>query len=118
MSNKLRDIVYEIQYKLDLTLEQVAEKIDYAPTYLSKAMAKGVEGKLLATLKRVFADVLDKEDRKVSDQTKIEVFEELIPIIVTELAALKAEKTGDPIESIVMKIYKAAEEKKRNREAE
>ena len=58
MSNKLRDIVYEIQYKLDFTLEQVAEKVGYSGPYISRAMAKGVEGKLLATLKYAMKRIL------------------------------------------------------------
>ncbi len=110
MSNKLRDIVYEIQYKLDLTLEQVAEKIGYDRTYLSKAINKGVEGKLLATLKRVFADVLDKEKPTVTIEDKAKAYDALLAILATEVAALKADRTGEPVQSILRKIYKSAED--------
>lgn len=118
MSKNLRDIIYEIQYKLDLTLEQIAERIGYTRQHLSRAIKNGTKGKLLETIKREFADILDTEEHDVSDQTKIEVIQELIPIIISDLAALKADKTGEPVQSLIMKYYKAAEENRKNRDKE
>lgn len=110
MSNKLKEIIYEIQYKQNLTLEEIAKKIGYAPTYLSKAMNKGVEGKLLAALLSEFSGILDKAKPKVSLSDKAQVYDALLSILATEVAALKSDRTGEPVQSIIRKIYKAAED--------
>ena len=71
--------------------------------------------KLLDLLKREFESEVDfsmiqKRQSSIPEKDKVKTFEALIPIIVAELAALKAERTGQPVQSEIMKLYKAAED--------
>lgn len=115
MHKEIRDIIYEIQYKLDLTLEQIAERIGYTRQHLSRAIKNGTKGKLLEIIKREFADILDAENLSVPDSIKAESIEELIKIIVGEIATMKAVKTGNPVHTEIMRLYKAAENNRKNK---
>lgn len=60
MSNSLKNIVSDIQYRLNLSQEQIAERIGYSRPYLTKAIKAGADGKLLETIKREFPEIAQK----------------------------------------------------------
>lgn len=110
MSNKLKDIIDEIQFKLNLTQEQIANRVGYSRPYLTIAIKNGTEGKIYEKLKREFENVLQNSTKIIPVKDKAIAYDALFSVLVAELAALKAEKTGEPIQSIIRKIYKAAED--------
>lgn len=74
LSKNINQIIAEIQYKLDLTQEQIADKIGYSRTRLSTAIKENATGKILEMLKMGFADVLDN-DTKVNETVQAAVEE-------------------------------------------
>ncbi len=46
--------------------------------------------------------------KEIPLKEKSKTYDNLIAILVAEVAALKADKTGEPLQSIIMKLYKAA----------
>lgn len=46
---------------------------------------------------------------EVSIDDNIKVHDSLFAVVIAEIAALKAEKTGEPVQSIIKRLYKAAE---------
>jgi hypothetical protein len=61
VSNKLRQIVKEIQFKKDLTIEQIAQKAGYTRVHLTKELKKESSPKVEAKLLEVFKDSLHND---------------------------------------------------------
>ena len=59
-TNELSVLLKKIQYKTGFTLTEIAEKIQYSRSYVSKAMKREpvAQRNVLGRLKEVFADVL------------------------------------------------------------
>jgi hypothetical protein len=57
-SNRLRQMVKEIQFKEDLTIEQIAEKAGYTRVHLTKELKKDSSPKVEAKLLEVFKESL------------------------------------------------------------
>jgi hypothetical protein len=55
-SNRLRQIIKEIQYKRDLTIGQIAEFAGYTRVHLTKELKKGKSPKVEAKLMEVFKE--------------------------------------------------------------
>lgn len=58
MSNKLANIIAEIQYRLNLSQEEIADRIGYSRPYLSNAIKKDAKGKILDTIMKEFAEIV------------------------------------------------------------
>ena len=67
MSNKIKEIVSEIQFRLDLTQEQIAERIGYSRPYLTNAINKNAGGKILDSLIKEFGEILQNVSRETSN---------------------------------------------------
>jgi predicted DNA-binding protein (UPF0251 family) len=57
MSNKLKELIAEIQFRYDLTQDDIAKRVGYSRPYLTDAIKKGVEGKILDKVQREFPEV-------------------------------------------------------------
>lgn len=70
MSNKLRDLVEEIQYKHKMTVAQVAKSIDYSRVHLTKEMAKD-SSPLTELLIAKYGETLQNVSRETEDDKSI-----------------------------------------------
>lgn len=59
MSNELKDLIDEIQYRSKLTQKQIAEKVGYTREYLSQAVRNNTKGKIITMLRKEFKDVIN-----------------------------------------------------------
>jgi hypothetical protein len=50
------------------------------------------------------------DTRKVSLSEKVKAHDALFSVLVSEIAALRSASTGEPVQSLIMKYYKAAED--------
>ncbi len=66
MSNQLRDLIKEIQFKTDKTLEIIAKEIGYSRAYLTNQISKGRNDRLKAILSNKYELEIKQ---KVSDET-------------------------------------------------
>lgn len=65
MSKKLRELVHDIQYTHDLTLEEVAKRIGRSRPYLSKVMNKEEENdEMYDLITRKFCEPTENQDAK------------------------------------------------------
>ena len=64
MSKALRDIIAEIQFRLKLTQEEIAERIGYSRPYLTNAIKNNSTGKILDTINREFSEILQYVPRE------------------------------------------------------
>ncbi len=58
LANELKEIVSEIQFRLKLSQDEIAQRIGYSRPHLTKAINNNLGGKILETLKREFQDIL------------------------------------------------------------
>lgn len=91
MSKNINQIVAEIQYKLNLTQEEIADKIGYSRTRLSTALKDNATGKILDMLKLGFADVLDNE-------TKVN---ETVHTTIADKKVIREPKKAETVESSI-----------------
>ena len=68
MTNKIENIVKEIQFKTDQSLEQIAATIGYSRPHLNKAKNSGVEGKVLEALKNKYKEILQNVPTPYTEQ--------------------------------------------------
>lgn len=74
MSNNLKEIVAEIQYKLNLSQEQIAERIGYSRPYLTNAIKNNTGGKIKDKIQREFKEILQivpRETKKADIKQKV-----------------------------------------------
>lgn len=118
MSNTLKEIVKEIQFRKNWTVEEVAKSIKYSRVHLTREMAKGDNKELIDLLKERHKDLLtvsnetpdDTKSIRVPEKDKQKAIDALISVLVTEVAGLKSTLTGENQELIIKKIYRAAED--------
>jgi transcriptional regulator with XRE-family HTH domain len=101
MSKNLSELIAEIQFRLDLTLEQIAERIGYARQHLAVSMKENAKGKILATVLKEFADVITPEGHTGE---KIAAQEAAIRVILDELITLRNLVTKEPTEQIALHL--------------
>lgn len=119
MSNKISEIVDEIQFRHKLTQEQIAKRIGYSRPYFTDAVKKGTSKKLISALSKEFPETVQK-DTYVSnvqiDPLISELVERLIRAEATSdvssslLAALYAERKGANVAKERLEIDKVCEE--------
>jgi transcriptional regulator with XRE-family HTH domain len=80
LSNKLADIIAEIQFKTKLTQEEIAERIGYSRPYLSNAIKKNAGGKVYQTIMKEFGEVL----QNVSFSNNEDEHKNADPVLETE----------------------------------
>jgi hypothetical protein len=61
LSKELETLLDEIQFKTQLTLEEIAQKIGYSRPWLNKQKKSGGGKKLVGILKEAFQDELQKD---------------------------------------------------------
>lgn len=70
-ANKLKDLVKEIQFRKDLTIEQIAESIGYSRVHLTKEIKKGgnktLEDLLLKKYNEILQNVANETENQVSE---------------------------------------------------
>jgi len=64
LSKTLKDIVAEIQFKLDLSHEEIAKRIKYSRPYLTAAIKENQDGKIRAKILNEFKDILVNDPSK------------------------------------------------------
>lgn len=67
MANEVEILLKEIQFKTGLSLEEIADKIEYSRPYLNNVKLKGGGEKIVGILKEKFAETLQKVSRATSD---------------------------------------------------
>ena len=109
--NDLAVLLNEIQAITNLNLDEIAERIGKTRPYLSarKAIDKNDETnkRLIEALKVKFAKELKV---RILDSDRIAAHDAMISVLAAEVAALRSERTGEPIESIIRKLYKAGKD--------
>ena len=109
--NDLAVLLNEIQAITNLNLDEIAERIGKTRPYLSarKAIDKNDETnkRLIEALKVKFAKELKV---RILDSDRIAAHDAMISVLVAEVASLRSERTGEPIQSIIKKLYKAGED--------
>lgn len=60
MSNPIRKLVKDIQYKTDFTLDQIAEKLGYSPAYFRNEVSKGKSKSVLESIQTKFNDIIEQ----------------------------------------------------------
>lgn len=118
MSNKLTEIVTRIKYLKKWTVEEVAKSINYSRIHLQKEMKKPTGNNQLADLLRekhkdVLGDDLNDISMgygKVTLKDKVIAHDALFAVLVPEIASLIARHSGEPVQSIIKKLYRAAED--------
>lgn len=75
MSNRISEIVDEIQYRQKLTHEQIANKIGYSRPYFTDALKKGTSKKLIIALEKSFPEIVQNvlsEDAPTFQQKRLQ----------------------------------------------
>lgn len=75
MSNRISEIVDEIQYRHKLTHEQIANKIGYSRPYFTDAFKKGTSKKLIIALEKSFPEIVQNvlsEDAPTYQQKRLQ----------------------------------------------
>ena len=75
MSNRISEIVDEIQYRQKLTHEQIANKIGYSRPYFTDALKKGTSKKLIIALEKSFPEIVQNvlsEDAPTYQQKRLQ----------------------------------------------
>lgn len=72
MSNTIRSLVKEIQFKTDLTLDQIAEELEYSPAYFRNEVSKGVSRTVLEALQTKYQKIIEQN---VSRETTATIYE-------------------------------------------
>lgn len=124
MSKTLRDIVKEIQFAKDWTIEEVAKSIGYSRVHLTKEMAKGNNNELKKLLIEEHSGILQNVSNKPGgkfnninlsidkDEFQREVLEQIrqtratVNILKLTVAKLAASKVGSEIEEELVKLEK------------
>ena len=109
--NDLAVLLDEIQARTNLTLDEIAERIGKTRPYLSsrKAVKQNdeVNEKLINALRAKFGNDLGV---RIKESDKVKAHDAMISVLVAEVASLRSERTGEPIQTIIRKLYKAAED--------
>ena len=109
--NDLAVLLNEIQAITNLSLDEIAERIGKTRPYLSsrKAIDKNDETnqRLIEALRVKCAKELKV---RILDSDRISAHDAMISVLVAEVASLRSERTGEPIQSIIKKLYKAGED--------
>jgi hypothetical protein len=117
MSNELKLLVEKIKYlKGGWSNEQVAKSINYGRNHLENEMKKAEPSQVIIDLltkkhAALLSNVLnDDGNRKISLADKVKAHDALLSVLVSEIAALRSSETGEPVRSLILKYYKAAED--------
>jgi DNA-binding transcriptional regulator LsrR (DeoR family) len=60
MSNPLKQTVKDIQYHTDLTLDEIADKIEVSRAYFRNEVSKGTSGSILKKLQAKFNEIIEQ----------------------------------------------------------
>lgn len=118
MSNDLVVIVDRIKFLKKWTVEEVAKSIKYSRIHLQKEMKKpNGNAQLVRLLKEKHAALLNNQlddsgevYGKVTLRDKVTAHDALFAVLVPEIAALISRQTGEPVQALIKKLYKAAED--------
>lgn len=109
-SNDLQKLLDDIQAITNMNLGDIAKRIRITREYLSECKKDGapnnVNERLIRSLNAQFATELGS---KINDTDKIATHDAMLAVLVAEVAALKSERTGEAVQSIIKKLYKAGE---------
>lgn len=117
MSNELKILVDKIKYLKNWNVEEVAKSINYGRVHLTNEMKKtNFNQQLFDLLYEKHKDLIENvlrddgiyENISLKDQVKAHAA--LFSVLVSEVAALRSASTGEPVQSLIMKYYKAAED--------
>lgn len=97
MSKNLREIVREIQFKKDWTIEQVAESIGYTRVHLTKEMKKDASPLIADLLIEKYKDILQNVSRGNGDSWNLNGKEKNQPDFARKLVA-RLEKDIEKLE--------------------
>ena len=60
MSKNLKEIIAEIQFRYNVTQEEIAQKLGYSRPYLTKVINEGKDGKVLDKIRRAYPEIVPK----------------------------------------------------------
>ena len=109
--NDLAVLLNEIQAITNLSLDEIAERIGKTRPYLSsrKAIDKNDETnqRLIEALRVKFSKELSI---KVNNTDKIKALDAAVAVLLGEVAALRAERSGESVQHVLMRLQKAVED--------
>lgn len=114
MSNKLKDLIAEIQYKHNLTQEDIAKRVGYSRPYLTDAIKKGVEGKILDKVQREFPDTGTIAIKNTDLNKQIGIIEDRLirleayaTVLIDTVAQQQSAATGQQVALIKAQLQEA-----------
>jgi hypothetical protein len=119
MSNELKSLVDKIKFLKKWTVEDVAKSINYSRVHLTNAMAGRVAADdLVRQLKEKHSTLLDSvvQEEEYLGYGEVPLAEQvkaqgkMIMVILSKIAVSESVQTGEPVQSIIMKMYKAAKD--------
>lgn len=122
MSKTLRDIVKEIQFAKDWTIEQVAKSIGYSRVHLTKEMAKGNNNELKNLLMDHHREILQnvskgnirlsigKDEFQHETLTQLRQLKATANILLFTVAQLSATRVGEDVASELVRLQKLIDE--------
>jgi hypothetical protein len=124
-TNEIEELLDEIQFLTKLNLEQIAKSIKYTRPYLNQLKLKGDnKGNATALLRAKYAKELaqsqqsklqkqlkqQKEEGEATLNERVKSLEAIVPVLVQQLASMMSRDSGDPVQTIIKKLYKASED--------
>lgn len=108
-SNELEELLDFIQKSTGETLDEIGRTIGKTRPYISKLKKEGGANavSLAETIKIKYAKVLKD---KVQDTNKIKALDAAVSVLIAEVASLRSERTGEPIQSEIMRLRKACQD--------
>lgn len=81
MSNELKKLVKDIQYKRELTIDQIAAEIGYTRAYLNDAVNKGTNKKIKAALFKAYPFLIEQN---VSIEEPVKATDSQVAVLVKQ----------------------------------
>lgn len=93
-------------------MEEIAKKVGKTREHLSRVRKDPDANvqKLAAMIADRYKEVLKEEEHRILDTDKIRALDAAVSVLIAEVASLKSERTGEPVQSIIMKLQKSSKD--------